>query len=87
MGRLFILPDKEEVPGSNPGAPTSDLQGFLPLTPPPGSLLARFLQPKCVRSVGAGWDAKGAVGIVLRAGAYPPANLRRRVQHGRGAHN
>ena len=48
MGRLISLPDKEEVPGSNPGAPTSDLQGFLPRHVPPGRPLARFLQPKCV---------------------------------------
>jgi len=31
------------------------LQGFLPLDPPPGSPLARFLQPKCLRPDGAGW--------------------------------
>jgi hypothetical protein len=48
MDRLLILPDKEEVPGSNPGAPTSDLQGFLPLDPPLRPPLARFLQPKCL---------------------------------------
>ena len=45
MGRLCSLPDKEEVRGSNPRAPTSDLQGFLPLDPPPAPRLRAFCNP------------------------------------------
>jgi hypothetical protein len=48
MGRLFSLPDEEEVPGSNPGAPTSHLQGNPSVAPPLGPPFARFLQPKCL---------------------------------------
>jgi uncharacterized protein with GYD domain len=47
MGRLLCLPDKEEVRGSNPRAPTSDLQGNRVPTPAPRPRSATFLQPKC----------------------------------------
>ena len=57
MGRLLILPDKEEVPGSNPGAPTSDLQEFLPLTSSPRPPSATIWQPKCVGTVGTERDS------------------------------
>ena len=53
----WCLPDKEEVPGSNPGAPTSDLQGFLPLDPSPEPRAATFLQPKCLGLNGTERDA------------------------------
>jgi hypothetical protein len=59
MGRLCSLPDKEEVPGSNPGAPTSHLQGFLPLAPPPAPPSATILQPKCSVADGTLWDSPG----------------------------
>ena len=42
----WCLPDKEEVRGSNPRAPTSDLQGFLPFATPPDPPSAIILQPK-----------------------------------------
>src|SRR5665647_3472309 len=60
MGRLISLPDKEEVPGSNPGAPTSHLQGNLPLTPPLSPSAAIILQPKCVRLDGTERDVMGS---------------------------
>src|SRR5665647_2103756 len=62
MGRLIILPDKEEVPGSNPGAPTSDLQGFLPFATPPDPPSAILLQPKCSVVDGTG---RGSLGVVV----------------------
>lgn len=43
----WCFSDKEEVRGSNPRAPTVDLQVFLPLAPllrPPAAII---LQPKC----------------------------------------
>jgi hypothetical protein len=72
MGRLLILPDKEEVPGSNPGAPTSDLQGFLPRDPPLGPPLARFLQPKCVVLDATRWDSLSFVVIGAVGGVTAP---------------
>ena len=68
MGRLFSLPDKEEVPGSNPGAPTSDLQGFLPLTPPLRPPAAILLQPKCLRWDDSSW---GSLALVVTGVAAP----------------
>src|SRR5450756_716396 len=62
MGRLERFSDKEEVPGSNPGAPTSHLQG----NRVPHSLrrrpFATILQPKCVRLVGTKRESMGVVG-------------------------
>jgi hypothetical protein len=46
MGRLMSLPDEEEARGSNPRAPTIDVQGFLPRHPPPRPPAAAILQPK-----------------------------------------
>src|SRR5450756_2157758 len=59
MGRLISLPDKEEVPGSNPGAPTTHLQGVLPLTPPLRPPAAILLQPKCSHTDGTERDSSG----------------------------
>src|SRR5665811_928736 len=84
MGRLFILPDKEEVPGSNPGAPTSHLQGFLartpPLEPPSATPSAIILQPKCVRLDGKGWYSLG-----LAVTTRPPVDRPRRATRLRSA--
>ena len=57
-----VGPGWQEVRGSNPRAPTSDLQGLLTLAPPPGSPPARFLQPKCPNATqmpGCGWHTLG----------------------------
>lgn len=43
----------------HPRAPTSDLQGFLPLDPPLNPPIAVLLQPKCVRSDVNATAAKG----------------------------
>src|SRR5665647_3877134 len=80
MGRLFSLPDKEEVRGSNPRAPTGDLQGFLPLDTPLGPPSATILQPKCLVMVGTERDAVSVIGMkaALRSafGWSRPASLR-----------
>jgi hypothetical protein len=59
MGRLFILPDKEEVRGSNPGAPTSHLQGSVILVLSPWRPVVAEMPP--VRPFGSGrthcWSA------------------------------
>jgi hypothetical protein len=59
MGRLLILPDKEEVPGSNPGAPTSDLQGKRVSSSLRRRPAATILQPKYVRRDATRWDSMG----------------------------
>ena len=69
--RQDSLPDKEEVPGSNPGAPTSDLQGNpapTPLRPGPSAIL---LQPKCLVVDGTERD-----GLRLVVAPCPPRLLR-----------
>ena len=40
--------DRKRASGSSPVRSTSDLQGFLPLDPPPDQPIAILLQPKCL---------------------------------------
>jgi hypothetical protein len=61
----WCLPDKEEVRGSNPRAPTSDLQGFLPIHIPPEPPSAILLQPKCSGVDGTGTNEMRLV-VTLR---------------------
>ena len=69
----------------HPRAPTSDLQGFLPLDPPLNPPIAVLLQPKCVRSDGTDWDALALTGMTAMAASASSSASEARHAAVRGA--